>query len=277
MSKLKAKYKSFETKRQLKDEHDIVLADARIITFLPAILGKTFYESGTKRPIPVNLEPYTPRKDVAEKVKNQFSVIKTKPVKDDSKAVAPAPQCAKEIQKALDSALIHLSPAATTSIRVALSNFTQKQVADNINTVVTGMVEKFIPKGWRNVKAVHIKGPNTMALPIWLAEELWLDEADVLEAEEAKRLASQKGWRRKGRELIKVTEEQLKIEGPRDAKGMKRKLEDADFGAEMRERREKLRKQKADIRSMENGAGGKAVNEEWKGKIRKRRKSTVAE
>lgn len=278
LSKLKAKYKSFESTRQLRDEHDIVLADARIITMLPPILGKTFYSSGTKRPIPVNLEPHTPRKDASDKP-NSFSVVKAKPSKEDGKAVAPPLQCAKDIDKALGCALIHLSPAATTSVRVGLSTFTPTQVADNIYAVVNGMVEKFVTKGWRNVKAIHIKGPNTMALPIWLAAELWVDEADVLEAkqaDEAKKLASQKGRKRKGRELVKVTEEQLKIEGPKDPSGKKRKLEDGDFGAEMKERREKLRKQKADIKDTDDGLSkGAKAGEEGKVKVKRRKRVTV--
>ena len=280
VSKLKAKYKSFESKRQLKDEHDIILADDRIITMLPPLLGKTFYGGGSKRPIPVSFEPYTPKKDASSKP-NSFSVVKAKPNKDDGKAVAPPLQCAKTIERALDCALIHLSPSATTSVRVGLSTFTATQIAENIDAVVNGMAEKFVTKGWRNVKAIHIKGPNTMALPIWLAEELWVDETHVLEveqAEEAKKLASQKGRKRKGRELIKVTEEQLKIEGPKDASGKKRKLEDADFGAEMKERREKLRRQKAEIRNTDEGLSRRAkAGEEGKIKVKRRKRVTVAE
>ena len=279
VSKLKAKYKSFESRRQLKGEHDIILADARIVTMLPPILGKTFYGGGTKRPIPVNLEPYSPKTDASKKP-NPFSVVKkAKPTKEDGKPVASPQQCAKEIERALDSALIHLSPAATTSVRVGLSTFAPAQVAENVSVVVNGMVEKHITHGWRNVKAIHLKGPNTMALPIWLAEELWVDEGDILgpeEAEEAKRLASQKGRKRKGRALTEGQGEQLRIEGPKDASGKKRKLEDADLGAEMKERREKLRKQKAEVRDAEETLSRvRDGKEDGKGKVKKRKQKRV--
>ena len=283
VSKLKAKYKSFESRRQLKAEHEIILAEARIITMLPPILGKAFYAGGTKRPIPVNLEPYSPKKSASEKP-NRFSVVKkAKPTKEDGKSVAPPQQCAKEIERALSSALIHLSPAATTSVRVGLSTFTNQQIVENINAVVNGMVLKHIPNGWRNVKAIHLKGPNTMALPIWLAEELWLDEGDVLEAEEAeeaKRLASQKGRKRKGRTLVDEGKvEQLKIEGPTDTKGKKRKIEDAELGDEMRGPREKLRRQKMEVKEMEeNLSTGKGKGKEDGGdkvKIKRRKKKSV--
>lgn len=109
--------------------------------------------------------------------------------------------------------------------------------------VVSGMVDKFITKKWRNLRAIHIKGPNTMALPVWLAEELWVDEADVLEEEEAKRRleAGKQRGKRKGRE-----DEEKVLEGEKKQK--KQKLVDEGFSAEMKERREKLRKQKQAIR-----------------------------
>lgn len=272
----------------MKAEHEIILADARIITVLPPVLGKTFYAGGTKRPVPVNLEPYTPKKDASEKP-NPFSVVKkAKPTKEDGKPVAPPQQCAREIERALTSALIHLSPAATTSIRVGLSTFSPQQVAANVEAVVNGMVEKHIPNGWRNVKAIHLKGPNTMALPIWLAEELWVDENDVLEAkeaEEAKLLASQKGRKRKGANRALMNGEgkgeQLRIEGPSEKAegvGKKRKREevDKDLRDEMKAKREKLRKQKMDIVGKEEkltrGSEGK---EEGRVKVKRRKSKTV--
>ena len=282
VSKLKTKYKSFELKRQLKAEHDIILADARIIPMLPAILGKVFYSGGTKRPIPVNLEPYSPKTDASSQTPNPFSVIKKpKPTKESGKPVAPPQQCAKEIERALGSALIHLSPAATTSVRIGLSTFAPAQVAENVAAVVNGMVEKHITHGWRNVKAIHLKGPNTMALPIWLAEELWVDEGDILgaeEAEEAKRLAaSRKTKKRKGKALTEGQGgERLRIEeGPRDASGKKRKIEDADLGAEMRERREKLRRQKQEVRDKEEKIGRERGKDEGMGKARRRKNKSV--
>lgn len=233
ISKLKARYKTFETRRQLLDEHDVFLADDRVITLLPKLLGKIFY-GGSKRPIPVSLEPYKQR-DAAGK-------RQAAPTNPDTKSIAPPAQVAREIERTLSCAQVHLSPAATTSVRVGLANFSPEQVADNVEAVVNGMVEKFVTKGWRNIKAIHIKGPNTMALPIWLADELWVDEGDVLEDEEAKKaleLASQKNRKRKGRE---GEEEGI-------SKGKKaKKLEDSDMSKEMAERRERLRQQKKEAR-----------------------------
>ena len=73
-----------------------------------------------------------------------------------------------------------------------------------------------------------------------------------------------------------MTEEQLQIEAPKDASGKKRKLEDADFGAEMKERREKLRKAKAEIRDSQDGLSRSTkAGEEGQVKIRRRKKVTA--
>ncbi|KAJ3340123.1 UDP-glucose-4-epimerase [Gonapodya sp. JEL0774] len=45
VSKLKAKYKPFEAKRQLVKEYDLFLADERVLPLLPKILGKKFFEA----------------------------------------------------------------------------------------------------------------------------------------------------------------------------------------------------------------------------------------
>ncbi|KAK1092183.1 proteasome-interacting protein cic1 [Friedmanniomyces endolithicus] len=104
IEKVKARYKSFESRRQLLGEYDIFLADDRVITYLPHLLGKVFYKGGSKRPIP-----------------------------------------------------------------------------ENVEVVVDGLVGKWVAGGWKGLRSVHVKGPNTAALPIWMAGELWGDEGDVLE------------------------------------------------------------------------------------------------
>ena len=189
----------------------------------------------------MSLEPHK-QKDAAGK-------RQAAPKNPDMKPIAPPTQVAREIERTISCAQVHLSPAATTSVRVGLANFSPEQLADNVEAVVNGMVEKFVTKGWRNIRAIHIKGPNTMALPIWLADELWIDEADVLEDEEAKdavELASQKNRKRKGREG-----EDEGISKNKKAK----KLDDGGMSKEMTERGEKLRQQKREAREQVDGEG----------------------
>ncbi|KAL2036613.1 hypothetical protein N7G274_010639 [Stereocaulon virgatum] len=270
IKKLEAKCHSFEAKRQLRDSYDIFLADDRIISYLAKNLGKTFYKTTPKRPIPVNLRPPKPKE------KKNAALPSTKPKKeptDPSSLIAP-PQIAKEIQRTLSTAQIHLHPSTTTSVKVGLASFTPEQVAANIEAVVAGLTDKLI--AWRNVRAVHIKGPNTMALPIWLAEELWTDEGMILEddeAAEAKAKAAQKGKKRKqgalegstngGEEVLVKGTKRKEVDGvsKEEAAGESRRkkarrLAEEEMSKEMKERREKLRQQKKEARQMieEKGA-----------------------
>jgi len=124
------------------------------VTRLPTTLGATFYRKSSKIPIPVSLT----RSDSTTNLKNQIS-------------------------KALSSTYLHLSPAASTSIKVALSSFSPEQVVENVEKVVKDIVEKKIPGGWKNLKSLHIKSPNSASLPIYMAGEVYSDE-DVLKPEE---------------------------------------------------------------------------------------------
>jgi ribosome biogenesis protein UTP30 len=238
-SKLKARYQSFESRRQLLAEHDLFLADDRILMRLVDTLGKTFYKS-SKRPIPVRLEQVE-RVD-GKRVKKD---AKKKPVKDERQASFASPLIvAKEIEKALSCTPVQLAPAATTAVRVGTIALTPEQLAENIEAVVQGLTDKFISKGWRNVKAVYIKGPNTMAMPVWLASELWLEDTDVLEntTEEPKALkGSENEKKRKS-----IDDASSSHETSKKTKKAKN-VEDADDTA----RKAKLQKQKA--KALEDG------------------------
>lgn len=243
-SKLKAKYKTYETKRQLYAEYDIFLADDRIITYLPTALGKVFYKNTAKRPIPVHLMGN-------EKVQKDANGKKPKKISEDksSTIVGSAAAVAKDIQKALDSALVHLSPSASTAIRVANANFEPKQIAENLEVVVQALTsqEKLIPKGWKNIRSLHIKGPETTALPIWMADELWVDEQDVLDekhkpVDKSERLKIKEEEQSKKRKPLEDTKEESSEKPAKKTK--KDKTQGADLSKEIAQRKETLRKQK---------------------------------
>ena len=290
VKKLEAKYHSFESKRQLRDSYDIFLADDRIISYLAKILGKTFYKTTPKRPIPVNLQPPKPRE------KKNAALPSTKPKKeptDPTSLIAP-PLIAKEIERTLSTAQIHLHPSTTTSVKAGLASFTPEQVAANVEAVVAGLTDKLI--AWRNVRAVHIKGPNTMALPVWLAEELWTDEGMILEedeAAEAKAKAAQKGKRERGalegpmdggeEVLVKATKRKEIDGAPTEETGAEsrrkkaKRLADEEMSKEMKERREKLRQQKAEARAMIEGKGAvKSEGVDGEEPIKNKKKSKKA-
>ena len=277
IKKLEAKYRSFESKRQLRDSYDLFLADDRIITYLAKSLGKTFYNTTAKRPIPVTLAASKPK----EKKNAALPSTKIRKEPSDTKSIAPPPLLAKEIERTLSTAQINLSPSTTTAVRVGLASHTPEQLTANIEAVMASLVGQLV--GWKNVRAVHVKGANTMALPIWLAEELWVDDEMVLEDEKAAELnakAAQKGKRKRrlieGRENGDVDGEGGKRkadgetgteDGPKQKKV--KKLKDDDLSREMKERREKLRQQQREARDSEGKEVALSRSSEEKPKVKK--------
>lgn len=240
-SKLKVKFGQYEAQRKLFSEHDIFLADDRIINRLPKVLGKTFYKSTLKRPVPVVLQPKTPKSAKGADGKRK------RPAKSEDPNVPAPAKVAKEIEKALGSALVSLSPTTNTAVRIGFSGWTPEKIADNVDAVASALVAKWVPQQWRNVRSIHIKGPETAALPIWMTDELWLDEADVVANDSAPALkAAEKANVGKKRK----TAEEEKQTAPKSKKA-KRDLPEGDddnLDKQISDRKSRLRKQKASAR-----------------------------
>lgn len=232
LQKLKAKYKPFEARRQLAAEHDIFLADSRIVTHLPGILGKTFFKGNNKRPIPVNIAGPSERTADGKRIKQVPGAVRHSTKSEIGKGASTPAQIAKEVEKALSCAVVHISTSATTSVKVARAAFTPEHCVENIEAVMQAMTDKLVPQGWRNIRAIHIKGPNTMAFPIWLASELWVEERDVLD--------------------------QRKVQGKKPKKNLPSKrsnlLQNAPDGAHPAVTRERVDKRKADETSKPDAA-----------------------
>ncbi|KAF2802936.1 ribosomal protein L1 [Mytilinidion resinicola] len=253
ISKLKAKYKSYESRRQLFAEYDVFLADERIVTFLVATLGKIFYGTTAKKPLPVNLTAGVKTQKDENGKKSKVGVKKGETVVGTPEAVG------KEIGAALNAALVHISPSVSTAIRVATADMAPKDIAENVEAVVEGLTAKFVSKGWRNVRSVHIKGPNTMALPVWLAEELWVEDADVLEEKwKPKEFVREEGLSKKKRKWEEWEDEMLdddekvliRERKPKKSKKVKKPEADKavvdDLAKETASRKQKLKEQKTE-------------------------------
>lgn len=173
-SKLKARYRTYESRRQLLSEHDVFLADERIIGRLIGTLGKTFYKATIKRPIPISIAPRRQIDKLDGKAKAKRSVGLNKEA-----AIAQSSIVAQEIERTLSTVLVAIKPAASIAVRVGWSSFSPEQLAENIGASVDGIVNRFVTRGWRNVKSFHVKGPNTAAIPIWLTPDAWTDESDI--------------------------------------------------------------------------------------------------
>ncbi|KAJ4364660.1 proteasome-interacting protein cic1 [Neocucurbitaria cava] len=170
VDKLKKRYKSYEQKRALLAEYDVFMVDDRVIKIVAEFLGKTFYQSKAKRPVPVRL---TAGAYVDKSAK--------KDTREPQNVVGTPQGVAKEIETALKSTYLSMSASANTSIKIGNLSQTSQQLTENTTAVVSALTEKHVPQGWRNIRSLHIKGPSTKALPIWLADELWVDEAQVLD------------------------------------------------------------------------------------------------
>ncbi|KAF2747888.1 ribosomal protein L1 [Sporormia fimetaria CBS 119925] len=232
IEKLKKKYKTFEARRQLLAEYDLFLADDRIVSSLPSALGKTFNSAKNKRPIPVSLTQQLPKDQEGKR----------------KRVVKKAEDVAKEFQTALNATYVHLSASASTSIRIGRLSQEPKQISENIAAVVSALTDKFVPKGWKNVRAFHIKGPTTVALPIWLADELWADEAQVLEEPwkptitdgQSKTAEKKRKWEEWEEEVL--DDEQLAERRARQKEKKRAKSQSGDKTASIsKERRKKLK------------------------------------
>ena len=177
LTKLKAKYKSYESRRQLLGEYDVFLADDRVITFLPGVLGKPFYKGGSKRPVPINLQGKRQNFDEQGNKRRKLAEGGTKVTKAELDPAAVA----KEVERTLSATLVHLAPSTTTSVKVGKSSMEPEQLQANVEAVMEALVDRYVPQKWPNVRAVHMKGPATAALPVYLADQLWEDDEDVLE------------------------------------------------------------------------------------------------
>lgn len=222
-SKLKAKYHSFESRRQLLAEHDIFLADDRIITRLVDTLGKTFYKDTAKRPIPIriaNLE-----KVDGKRIKSHSKKPSTK---GQSTSVASPSIIAKEIESAINAVPISLRPGTSAAVRVGRASFAPAQLSENITTVASAMIDRYVARGWRNVKAIHIKSPNSAALPIWLADDLWVADDDVVKDGEEVELQRKKeeevALKRESRKKRKAEKDDAYPSAEQQQKGKKQKV-----------------------------------------------------
>lgn len=150
----------------------------------------------------------------------------------------------------MGSALVSLSPTTNTAVRIGFAGWSAEQIADNVDAVVTGLVNKWVPMGWNNVRGIYIKGPESAALPIWLTDELWVDDKDVLANDSAPAVkAAEKANVGKKRKSIGRGEEEAKEEAeptPKKKRSKKQAPEGDDdkLDKQISDRKARLRKQK---------------------------------
>ncbi|KAH8681044.1 ribosomal protein L1p/L10e family-domain-containing protein [Xylariales sp. PMI_506] len=241
VGKLKAKFSQYDAQRKLYSEHDVFVADVRVINRLPKVLGKTFFKTTAKRPIPVDLETRNKQK-VDGKVKRVKS-------EDTVNSCTPA-ELAAEVEKAIGSALVHLSPSTNTAIRIGYAGWSPEKIAENATAAAEALVEKYVPQKWKGLRSIYLKGSETVALPVWLTDELWQSETDIVAngSEEAKAEKANIGKKRKSIDGGAVEETEPAPKKSKKAKALpaadNAKLDKA-LDKEIADRKASLKKQKA--------------------------------
>jgi len=132
LKKLRTRYKSFESRRELCHKYQLFLADNRIMASLPPLLGKYFFRR-KKQPVPVKFS----KKDMAA-----------------------------QVRKARDSTYLFLNAGSCCAIKVGRSNFEVEELVENTVAAANGAAS-VLPKRWNGIQSIHIKATNSIALPIF--------------------------------------------------------------------------------------------------------------
>ncbi|OEL35073.1 hypothetical protein BAE44_0003908 [Dichanthelium oligosanthes] len=132
LSTLRTDYRPYESRRRLAASHDLFIADRAILPLLPRVLGKAFY-STKKAPIGV----------------------------DFTRVGWP-----EQVLKVLGSAFLYLRSGTCCGIKVGRLDMEEEEIVENVMAAVEAAVEK-VPKKWANVRALHLKAVDSVALPIY--------------------------------------------------------------------------------------------------------------
>uniref|UniRef100_A0ACD5U0Q3 Uncharacterized protein n=1 Tax=Avena sativa TaxID=4498 RepID=A0ACD5U0Q3_AVESA len=131
-SAIRTDYRPYESRRRFSASYDLFLADRALLPMLPRLLGKSFY-STKKAPLAV----------------------------DFARAGWP-----EQVRKVLSSTYLYLRTGTCCGIKVGRLDMEEEQIVENVLAAVDAAVEK-VPKKWANVRALHLKSVDSVALPIY--------------------------------------------------------------------------------------------------------------
>ncbi|KAL5231085.1 hypothetical protein ABZP36_029861 [Zizania latifolia] len=132
LSTLRTDYRPYEARRRLAASHDLFLADRAVLPLLPRVLGKAFY-STKKAPIAV----------------------------DFTRIGWP-----EQVRKVLSSTFLYLRSGTCSGIKVGRLDMKEADIVENVMEAVAAAVDK-VPKKWANLRALHLKAVDSIALPIY--------------------------------------------------------------------------------------------------------------
>lgn len=158
VTKLKGKFAPFDARRQLMNDHEVFLADDRIVEMLPKLLGKKWIKE-RKSPIPVKLS-------------GKGAAVKA------------------EIEKAVASTYYHRNRGVCTATRIGtLAHLSTEELLANVSTALPVIVGKHVKGGWDNMQGIEIKTGRSAGLPVWNCkmEDRWAGMPTEEEEEERKK------------------------------------------------------------------------------------------
>jgi len=136
LSKLRKRYKQYDDKKQLCAAYDVFLADEAVAPMLPPLTGKVFYAS-KRMPIPIDMRTKT--------------------------------KLLSAITKARNSTPFYAGAGACSAVKVATTEFEQEEIVANILSVVESVAAE-TPRKWKNIRSIHIKTHDSIALPVFDSE-----------------------------------------------------------------------------------------------------------
>ncbi|SPC66855.1 related to UTP30 - subunit of U3-containing 90S pre-ribosome [Ustilago sp. UG-2017b] len=138
VAKLKGKFKPYDARRRLVEDHDVFLADDRIVPTLPNLCGKVFFDA-KKNPITVEIT----KKGEALR---------------------------KELDSAISGTTFVKNKGSCSSIKVGyLNKHSAQELTENVIALLPAVLGK-VKGGWENVHNLDVKTGNSAALPIWNAK-----------------------------------------------------------------------------------------------------------
>ncbi|XP_020188223.1 uncharacterized protein [Aegilops tauschii subsp. strangulata] len=129
---LRTDYRPYESCRRLAASYDLFLADRALLPILPCLLGKSLY-STKKAPLAV----------------------------DFTRAGWP-----EQVHNVLSSTCVYLRSGTCSGIKVGRLDMEEEEIVENVMAAVEAAVEK-VPEKWANVRALHLKAVDSVALPIY--------------------------------------------------------------------------------------------------------------
>lgn len=140
VSKLCKKYGSFEAKRQLCSSFDVFLADTRVLSLLPKLLGKSFYER-KKLPLPISI-----------------------PLPESQPADSSDLRC--RLLAALSCTSTALNNGPCVSIKIGKATQPLDQLSANISSAIE-QLDTIIPSGHANIRSLHLKSKSSDSIPLF--------------------------------------------------------------------------------------------------------------